>query len=95
MDFRLSEEQQMIRNMTRKFVDEVVASRAEEGEATGEYPYDIMKQMAELGMMGIPLPVEYGGSGGDWLGMHICIEEMSRGDTTLGGLLDVTTSVVA
>jgi alkylation response protein AidB-like acyl-CoA dehydrogenase len=46
-------------------------------------------------MMGIPFPVEYGGSGGDWVGMHLCIEEISRGEVTLGGLLDVTTSVVA
>jgi alkylation response protein AidB-like acyl-CoA dehydrogenase len=44
--------------------------------------------------MGIPFPEEYGGSGGDWVGMHICIEQISRGDVTLGGLLDVTTSVV-
>ncbi len=95
MDFRFSEEQQMIRDMARKFVDEVVAPRAEELEASGEYPYDIMARMADLGMMGIPFPAEYGGSGGDWVGMHLCIEEMSRGDTTLGGLLDVTTSVVA
>jgi alkylation response protein AidB-like acyl-CoA dehydrogenase len=54
-----------------------------------------MAEMADLGMMGIPFPSEYGGSGGDWVGMHICIEEISRGEVTLGGLLDVTTSVVA
>lgn len=94
MDFRLSEEQQMIRDMARKFADEVIAPQAEEMEATGEYPYDIMERMAELGMMGIPFPVEYGGSGGDWVGMHLCIEEIARGDSTLGALLDVTTSVV-
>jgi len=94
MDFRLSEEQQMIRDMARKFADEVIAPRAEEMEATGEYPYDIMDRMASLGMMGIPFPPQYGGSGGDWVGMHLCIEEISRADVTLGGLLDVTTSVV-
>jgi alkylation response protein AidB-like acyl-CoA dehydrogenase len=94
MDFRLSEEQQMIRDMARKFADEVIAPRAEEMEATGEYPYDIMDRMAGLGMMGIPFPPECGGSGGDWVGMHLCIEEISRADVTLGGLLDVTTSVV-
>ena len=94
MDFRLSEEQQMIRDMARKFADEVIAPKAEEMEATGEYPYDIMARMAEHGKMGIPFPVEYGGSGGDWVGMHLCIEEIARGDTALGGLLDVTTSVV-
>jgi alkylation response protein AidB-like acyl-CoA dehydrogenase len=95
MDFRLTEEQQMIRDMTRKFTDDVVVPQAEELEKTGRYPYDIMSQMADLGMMGIPFPEEYGGSGGDWTGMHLCIEELSRGDVTLGGLLDVTTSVVA
>jgi short-chain 2-methylacyl-CoA dehydrogenase len=95
MDFRLTEEQQLIKDMTRKFVDNVVAPKAEELEAKGEYPYEIMAQMADLGMMEIPFPSEYGGSGGDWVGMHICIEEISRGEVTLGGLLDVTTSVVA
>jgi short-chain 2-methylacyl-CoA dehydrogenase len=94
MDFRLSEEQQMMRDMARKFADEIIAPRAEEMEATGEYPYDIMDRMAGLGMMGIPFPPQYGGSGGDWVGMHLCIEEISRADVTLGGLLDVTTSVV-
>jgi short-chain 2-methylacyl-CoA dehydrogenase len=94
MDFRFSEEQQMIRDVARKFADEIIAPRAEEMEATGEYPYDIMERMAALGMMGIPFPPQYGGSGGDWVGMHLCIEEISRADVTLGGLLDVTTSVV-
>lgn len=95
MDFRLSEEQQMIRDTARRFADEVIAPRAAEMEATGEYPYDIMARMADLGMMGIPFPTAYGGSGGDWVGMHLCIEEISRADVPLGGLLDVTTSVVA
>jgi alkylation response protein AidB-like acyl-CoA dehydrogenase len=95
MDFQLTEEQQMIKDMTRKFVDKVIAPKAEELEAKGEYPYEIMAQMANLGMMGIPFSMEYGGSGGDWIGMHLCIEEISRGDVTLGGLLDVNTSVVA
>jgi len=94
MDFRISEEQQMIRDMTRKFVDEVVVPQAEELDATGKYPYEIIDHMAELGMMGIPFPPEYGGSGGDWVGLHLCIEELSRGDITLGGLIDVQTSVV-
>ena len=62
-------------------------------EKTGEFPYDIMAKMGELGMMGIPFPEEYGGSGGDWVSMHLCIEELSRGDATFGALLDVTTSV--
>ena len=95
MDFSLTEEQQMIRKMCREFADERIAPRAEEMERTGEYPYDIIARMGELGMMGIPFPDEYGGSGGDWVSMHLCIEEISRVDAALGALLDVTTSVVA
>ncbi len=95
MNFDLTEEHQMIRDMCRDFAREVIAPRAEEMDKTGEYPYDIMDQMAELGMMGIPFPEDCGGSGGDWVGMHVCIEELSRGDMTLGALLDVTTSIVA
>ncbi|MFZ5632943.1 MAG: acyl-CoA dehydrogenase family protein [Bacillota bacterium] len=95
MDFSLTEEQQMIRRMCREFAEEYIAPRAEEMDRTGEYPYDIIARMGELGMMGIPFPEEYGGSGGDWVSMHLCIEEISRVDAALGALLDVTTSVVA
>lgn len=95
MDFDLTEEHKMIRDMCRGFTREVIAPRAGEIERTGEYAYDIIEQMADLGMMGIPISEEYGGSGSDWVGMHLCIEEISRGDVTLGALLDVTTSVVA
>lgn len=94
MNFDLTDEQKMIRQMARDFANEVIAPRAEEMETTGEYPYDIIEKMAELGMMGIPFPEECGGSSGDWVGAHICIEEISRADVALGGLLDVTTSVV-
>ena len=95
MNFDLTDEHRMIRDMTRDFSDEVIAPRAEEMDRTGKYPYDIIEKMAELGMMGIPFPEEYGGSGGDWVGLHLCIEELSRGDIALGALVDVTTSVTA
>lgn len=94
MNFDLTDEQRMIRDTARDFAKEVIAPRAEEMEATGEYPYDILEKMAEVGMMGVPFPEEYGGSGGDWVGTHVCIEEISRSDVALGGLLDVTTCVV-
>ena len=81
--------------MSRRFAGEVVAPRAEEIERTGEHPYDIVSQMAELGMMGIPFPKKYGGSAGDWVGLHICIEELSRADILLGIILDASSSIVA
>lgn len=94
MDFDLTDEQKAIRDMCREFAREVIAPRAEELERTGEHPYEILVQMADLGIMGIPFPAEYGGTGGDWVGMHLCIEELSRGDILFGAILDVTTSVV-
>ena len=90
MDFTLSEEQRMIRDMCRQFTDEVIAPQAEELEAAADYPYHIMDRMAELGMMGIPFPEEYGGGGGGWVSMNLCIEQISRGDAGLGVMLDVT-----
>lgn len=94
MDFQLTEEQEMIRTMCHQFADEVIAPRANEMERTGEPPFDIISKMAELGMMGIPFPQRYGGGGGDWVGQMLCIEELSRADGSLGGLLDVTTGLV-
>lgn len=95
MDFDLTNEQKRIRDMCRQFATEVIAPRAGEMDRTGECPYDIMAQMASLGIMGMPFPKAYGGGGKDWVSMHLCIEEISRGDVSLGSLLDVTTSVVA
>jgi alkylation response protein AidB-like acyl-CoA dehydrogenase len=95
MNFDLTDEHRMIRDMARKFADEVIAPRAEEMERSSEYPYDIFAQMAELGMMGLPYPEEYGGSGGDWVGAMLCIEEIARGDITVAALLEVTTGIAA
>jgi alkylation response protein AidB-like acyl-CoA dehydrogenase len=93
MDFQLTEEQEMIRSMSAKFTDEVIAPRTKEMEETGEPPNDIIHQMAELGMMGIPFPEKYGGSDGDWVSQMLCVEEISRGDPGLGTMLDVTSMI--
>lgn len=95
MNFDFTMEQEMIRREVRRFAQKEIAPIAEEIDRTGAYPYDIIKKMGELGFMGIPFPEAYGGTGGDWVSMHLCIEEISRVDGALGGLLDVTTSVVA
>lgn len=95
MDFSLTKEQEMIRKEVGRFAQSEVAPWAAEIEKSGEYPYELLEKMAELGLMGIPFPEEYGGTGGDWVSMHLCIEEISRADITLGILLDVTTSCAA
>jgi len=90
MDFAISTEQAKIKDMCCRFTEEVIAPRAEELDRADDYPYSIMDRMAELGMMGIPFPQEYGGGGGDWVSMNLCIEEVSKGDAGLGVMLDIT-----
>jgi len=92
MDFALSTEQQMIRDLCRNFGKNEIAPIAEEMDQTGEFPYEVWKKMAHLGITGIPFPEEYGGGGMDWLSTIIAIEEISRGDASLGNsLLDSVT----
>jgi len=90
MDFALSEEQTRVRDVSRRFTNEVIAPQAEALDRAEDYPYDVMDMMADLGLMGIPFLEKYGGAGGDWVSMMLCIEEISRGDAGLGIMLDVT-----
>ncbi|GAA0341239.1 acyl-CoA dehydrogenase [Bacillus carboniphilus] len=78
MNFDLTQEQQMIQKMIREFADEEVAPGALERDNTKEFPVDIMKQLGELGMMGLPFPEEYGGGGADTISFAIVVEELSR-----------------
>jgi short/branched chain acyl-CoA dehydrogenase len=92
MDFKLSSEQEMVKDLSRNFAKNEIIPIAEELDKTGQFPYEIWKKMADLGMCGIPIPEEYGGGGLDWLSMIIAIEEISRGDASLGNsLLDSVT----
>jgi len=95
MDFTLSTEQQMIRDLCRNFVKNEIAPIAEEIDQTGEFPYAIWKKMADLGIVGIPFPEEYGGGELDWVSMIIAIEEISRGDSSLGASLMASVTLPA
>jgi len=74
----LKEEHHQVRDMARKFADEVVAPRAAEIDEKEEFPADVVKQMGELGFMGMPYPEKYGGAGLDTLSYVIAVEEISR-----------------
>ncbi|AXI09209.1 acyl-CoA dehydrogenase [Oceanobacillus zhaokaii] len=78
MNFELSKEQQMIKNMVHEFAEEVIKPRAIEIDQKANFPVDIFEQMGELGLLGIPFPEEYGGSGGDTLSYAIAVEEIGR-----------------
>jgi len=66
MDFSLSAEQKQIRDMVAEFTDEEIKPRADEIDENDEFPQDLVDEMAELGLMGMPFPEEYGGAGLDY-----------------------------
>jgi alkylation response protein AidB-like acyl-CoA dehydrogenase len=74
----LREEHLQVRDMARRFADEVVAPRARELDEKEEFPHDIVKQMGELGFMGLPFDEQYGGAGLDTLAYVIAVEEIAR-----------------
>ncbi len=80
MLFELDDDKQMFRSAVREFAEKEIRPRAEELWDKGEFPYDIVKKMGELGYLGIPWPEEYGGAGGDYLEYIIAVEELARID---------------
>lgn len=85
MDFELNEEQRMVRDMVHDFAQKEIAPRAALVDKTEEFPAENIRQMAELGLLGLPYPEEYGGGGGDYLSYAIAVEEIARacGSTAL------------
>jgi len=84
MEFSLSTEQKQIRDTVAEFVDEEVVPRAAEIDEKDEFPRDLVDEMSELGLMGMPFPEEYGGAGLDYHSYAIGVEEISRGSGGLG-----------
>ncbi|NUB91437.1 acyl-CoA dehydrogenase [Haloterrigena sp. SYSU A121-1] len=93
MDFSLSAEQEQIRDMVSEFVDEEVVPIADEIDHDDEFPADLVSEMAELGLMGMPFPEEYGGAGLDYHSYAIGLEEISRGSGGLGTIVAAHTSL--
>ena len=95
MDFDLSEEQQEFQRVVRSFVDDAVRPNAERWDHEHELPMDAVKQMAELGLFGLPFPEEYGGSGADFLTLCLAIEELARVDSSLAITLEAAVGLGA
>ena len=93
MNFDLSPEQELIRDTVREFARERVAPVAEELDREHRFPYELVAEMAELGLMGIPFPEEYGGGGGDTLSSAIAIEELTRVDSSVAITVAAHTSL--
>ncbi|MGE6488403.1 acyl-CoA dehydrogenase [Paenisporosarcina sp. NPDC076898] len=84
MNFDLSQEHQMIRKTMKEFADKVVAPGAIERDRTKAFPKEIFKQLADMGMMGLPFSEEYGGAGADTISFAIVTEELSRACASTG-----------
>jgi acyl-CoA dehydrogenase len=84
MDFELTEEQEMLKESIRKFIaKECPREYARELDEKEQFPHEVWKKMSELGWLGLPVPEEHGGMGGNILDQTIMIEELSRGMTSL------------
>ncbi len=83
MDFDLSSEHELIRRTVRDFAEQRVAPVAEALDRDKRFPYEIVGELGELGLMGIPFPERYGGGGGDTLAYTIAIEELARIDSSV------------
>ena len=93
MNFSLTREQELVRQMAREFAINEVKPIAAEIDETERFPIENVEKMAKCGMMGIPFPVEFGGAGGDNLSYILAIEELSKVCGTTGVILSAHTSL--
>lgn len=78
MNFKLTQEQQLLKEMVRDFAENEIAPKARELDQTERFPTETFEKMGELGLLGIPFPEEYGGSGGDTISYAIAVEEIGK-----------------
>ncbi|CAN5741808.1 acyl-CoA dehydrogenase family protein [soil metagenome] len=95
MDFDLTPEQREFTVTVEAFVDDVIRPHAERWDEEAELPMDAVKQMAELGLFGLPFPEEYGGMGGDFLTLCLAIEAIARVDSSLAITLEAAVGLGA
>ena len=94
MNFELTESQKMIRETARKFAEERVAASSIERDEKEEFPLDIVRELGELGFMGMMVPEEWGGIGLDTVSYVLAMEEISRVDASVGVIMSVNNSLV-
>ncbi|HST68467.1 MAG TPA: acyl-CoA dehydrogenase family protein [Solirubrobacterales bacterium] len=93
MDFELGDEHRLIQRTVRDFATQEVAPVAEELDREKRFPYEIVAKLADLNLMGIPFPQEYGGGGGDSLAYALAVEELTRVDSSVAITLCAHTSL--
>jgi len=86
--FELTDEHKALRDRVRDFADTVVAPAAYDYDTRRSLPYEIIAQMGEMGLFGLPFPVEYGGQGKDYLSLCLAVEQLGRVDQSIGVTLE-------
>ncbi|WP_327282690.1 MULTISPECIES: acyl-CoA dehydrogenase family protein [unclassified Streptomyces] len=95
MNLELSEEQEAVRRLAREFTEREIAPYAAEWDRAESVDRAIVKKLGDLGFLGLTVPEEYGGSGGDHLAYVLVTEELGRGDSAVRGIVSVSLGLVA
>ncbi|GAA2200654.1 acyl-CoA dehydrogenase family protein [Sinomonas flava] len=95
VDFQLSDEYKELSDTVREFADEVVAPVAGKHDEEHSFPYEVIAQMGELGLFGLPFPEEYGGMGGDFFALALALEQLGRVDQSVAITLEAGVSLGA
>src|SRR5918997_4672514 len=83
LDYRLDDETETLRKTVREFAQEVIAPQIGEFYERDEFPTEIVRQMGQLGLFGLPFPEEYGGAGGTYFDLCVALEELARVDSSV------------
>lgn len=94
MDYLLTDEQKMLKEMVSKFAEERIGPQASENERNHRFPKEIIEEAGELGLMGIAYPTEYGGAGMDYVSYFLAVEEISRWCASTGVIISAHSSLV-
>jgi short/branched chain acyl-CoA dehydrogenase len=94
-DFELSEEYQDLSDTVREFADEVVAPVSAKHDEEHSFPYEVVSQMADMGLFGLPFPEEFGGMGGDYFALALALEQLGRVDQSVAITLEAGVSLGA
>src|SRR5947199_6361892 len=93
MDFDLPDDHRLLRNTVREFAEQEIAPVAEELDRTKRFPYEIVRRLGALDLMGIPYPTRFGGAGGTSLAYALVVEELARVDSSVAITLCAHTSL--
>src|SRR6202012_1802150 len=93
MEFDLPDHHRLLQRTVREFAEQEIAPVAEELDRTHSFPYELVRRLGALGLMGIPFPEEYGGAVSDSLAYALAVEELARVDSSVAITLGAHTSL--